>query len=397
MMKEYWFSIYPHCFVWLNENEGLLYNSKNGVKLRFNNDGLLRNVISKLLILENLYCITLTENELSEKELKLWIKDIEEKECGILVEKNEFNLRPLSLPPILKVQDDKEYYCWENHQGIDGNVIDNLHQIIFHVNGSILGNNLYSRQLLYPTLSSEYLENDTIIQFSKNARHSLSLNEIALVGNPSSIEGIDSLIDSLNEIVPVSVYSIWKDVAESYEQLLNIAEKAKLNIYITKDILKETFPLQAILHFIVTSVEEYETALEYKEKYNFRDIRIVPVYTGRNLAFFENYLYLQEKDLQAIYLNKREVFINQKINLYDFGKLIIKPNGEVYSNFNDEAIGTIKDMPQTLVFKEITKGKAWLRIRNETPCNNCIYQWLCPSPSHYEQVIGKFNLCTIKL
>lgn len=39
---------------------------------------------------------------------------------------------------------------------------------------------------------------------------------------------------------------------------------------------------------------------------------------------------------------------------------------------------------------------AWRRIREEEPCNLCLYQYLCPSPSNYEAVIGKTNLCHVK-
>jgi pseudo-rSAM protein len=48
-----------------------------------------------------------------------------------------------------------------------------------------------------------------------------------------------------------------------------------------------------------------------------------------------------------------------------------------------------------IVHKEIDNGKSWFRIRNQAPCNDCVYQWLCPSPSDYEIAIGRQNLCHI--
>jgi hypothetical protein len=35
-------------------------------------------------------------------------------------------------------------------------------------------------------------------------------------------------------------------------------------------------------------------------------------------------------------------------------------------------------------------------IRNQTPCDDCVYQWLCPSPSDYEIAISRPNLCHVK-
>jgi hypothetical protein len=51
---------------------------------------------------------------------------------------------------------------------------------------------------------------------------------------------------------------------------------------------------------------------------------------------------------------------------------------------------------QEMLFKEMSEGQSWLRIRNQVPCNDCIYQWLCSSPSDYELDIGKPNLCHVK-
>lgn len=39
---------------------------------------------------------------------------------------------------------------------------------------------------------------------------------------------------------------------------------------------------------------------------------------------------------------------------------------------------------------------AYFLKRVQNPCNACIYQWLCPSPSNYELAIGKPNLCHVK-
>jgi hypothetical protein len=48
-----------------------------------------------------------------------------------------------------------------------------------------------------------------------------------------------------------------------------------------------------------------------------------------------------------------------------------------------------------IVSKEIEEGKSWFRIRSHAPCNDCVYQWLCPPPSNYEIAIGRPNLCFI--
>lgn len=41
-------------------------------------------------------------------------------------------------------------------------------------------------------------------------------------------------------------------------------------------------------------------------------------------------------------------------------------------------------------------GKAWFKVRDEIPCKNCCNKSLCPSPSNYEIVTNRVNLCNIK-
>ena len=71
------------------------------------------------------------------------------------------------------------------------------------------------------------------------------------------------------------------------------------------------------------------------------------------------------------------------------------PDGQVYANPNTEALGSIRETPHRLVYREITEGHSWLRVRDSRPCCDCIWQWLCPSPSTYGQVLGRDNLCHI--
>ena len=82
-----------------------------------------------------------------------------------------------------------------------------------------------------------------------------------------------------------------------------------------------------------------------------------------------------------------------------FGKMIIMPNGETYSNINHNSLGNAFDdilSINKLVYKEMRHGKAWFKVRDEIPCKNCCNKSLCPSPSNYEIVTNRVNLCNIK-
>ena len=127
------------------------------------------------------------------------------------------------------------------------------------------------------------------------------------------------------------------------------------------------------------------------------DARIIPLYNGKNIDFFESNVFTNQDELNTVALNKREIFIRQSLNIHNFGKLTIIANGIVYANVNHAPLGTIDDTIYSIVYKELINGQSWLQIRNQIPCTDCVYQWLCPSPSNYEAIIGKPNLCIIKM
>lgn len=56
------------------------------------------------------------------------------------------------------------------------------------------------------------------------------------------------------------------------------------------------------------------------------------------------------------------------MNLYDFGKITILPNGDVYANLNHPSLGNIHvNNIQEILHKEVEEGKSWFRVRNQAP------------------------------
>lgn len=389
--------MHPHCFLWVKETEGLIYNTENHAQIKFANQGKVGEIAVQLTLAENLYCVKLTQEQVEREGMDKWLREVRAKDCGVLVEDNGINRRPLSLPPVLKVQDEADYYRWEHKQGIDGNVLDNLHRLVFYFNGSRRGNDSFGRQFLHPMASCDVnLRHEDILRFARNARLSPFLSEIMLVGDPFGDEGFPGLCERLQEIFHVQVCCTQADAAASPQQAEELAEKVELDIVVTDFDRVETLPRKASLTLVVTSEVDYEKAAACEEKGLFGKVTFVPAYMGTNLPFFERFLYVNKDDIQEFALSKRDVFVRQKVNIYDFGKLTVMPDGQVYANLHAPAIGRVTEPPHAIVYRELTEGHSWLRVRDMEPCCHCVYQWLCPSPSNYEKVLDKADLCTVR-
>ncbi|WP_455649564.1 TIGR04150 pseudo-rSAM protein, partial [Enterocloster citroniae] len=199
------------------------------------------------------------------------------------------------------------------------------------------------------------------------------------------------------------IYLSYKEATRLKPELRHFSYKVsidfplEMNIWETSITFFNTHRLDVEYIFMVSCVEEFEQSERVIEKYGVGNFVIKPIYTGSNIDFFKNNIFLTKEDILSSIYSIKDFFIKQSMNISDFGKLNIMSNGDVYANLNHPVLGNIyKNSIIEIVQKEITEGKSWFRIRNEQPCTDCLYQWLCPSPSDYELIIKQPNLCHVK-
>lgn len=398
-MKKYWLVLYQDIFLWVKNEEGLVYNASSDKHLcfRFANQGVIARITNDLLQTVNLYRSLVTEEELETKDVKEWIDTLLKFSCGKLVDIEDKSQVAVSLKPILKIQDTVSFYQVAHENHTDGKIIQNLLRLVIHLNGSDYGNDQLAKQIVFPKKHSGFItESSAIKEFIMSMGKPNFLIEIVLVGNVWEYPEYDSLMDFLQSLsIQISIYCAEEDLkkhSESIHQTDSISYHPIKTNYNTPCSYEKSLSY----HFVVSTEDEYDIACDTMEKETLVNAQIVPVFTGDNHSFFESLVFVTEDDIQDFHLSKREIFARQAININYFGTLIVDIDGSVYGNLNEEPLGTMDDGLYMLTYSEMTKGGSWLRIRNEKPCCDCLYQWLCPSPSNYEQVIGKPNLCHIK-
>lgn len=397
-MKKYCLVLHQNTFLWTKGDVGLVYStSEKHLCFQFRNVGVLKRVTEDLLQIQNLYRVSITEEELNDKDVKEWIGQILSSSSGELIDMDSKVEIPVSLKPVLKVQDTVSFYrlAHENHR--DGNIIQNLLNLVIHLNGSNYGDDNISKQMIFPQKTNLVQKDWWVLRdFVMSMGKPNFLIEIALVGNVWEYPQYEELMVFLQTLpMRISVYCTEEDFGNHCSDI-HPTEK------VTYQVMKTNFdnPLlennECHYHFIVSSEEEYETACRLVEEHASGNCRMLPLYTGTNDAFFEELVYLSEEDIRDFRFSKREVFSRQAINENFFGTLTVDLDGGVYGNLNEKPLGTMEDGLYLLTLQEMTEGHSWLHIRDSKPCCDCIYQWLFPSPSNYEKVIGKPNLCHVK-
>lgn len=378
-VTDYWFTIEPYVFVNVTDRCLLLYNTLDGVTIESDKKEIVE-LLREVLKVENCGVILLTNDQYSEKYINNFIRELREKYMGDIIDVSLSKGKPVQLFPYFNFPNKFEIYKKHNFSLLK-NVLYNLSEISIYVDSETDGARL--------------------IPFMQSIPGSPTFN---IIGN------VEEVIKSMELLFYLDQHPSPKNMLCSYEKVIALQPSFennfsyKISVHFPIDmqlwnnsrqiLLNQTFSVEYI--FDVSSVEDCLLAEQIVGNFQIENYRFRPVYTGDNISFFEENVFLFREDILSTPMTIKDFFSRQAMNLYDYGKINILPNGDVHANLNYPALGNIYiDSIYEIVQKEVDEGKSWFRIRNQAPCKDCVYQWLCPSPSNYEIVIGRPNLCHV--
>lgn len=402
-MEKYWFVVNPDVFIWKKGDKVLVYNALNYTFLEFNPSNRFNELYELLNNPDHLYVVEVTENDLEDENLNFIVKSIVETECGKLLLQKDMTEAPVSFFPMIGIQRSRDKLKDRMDMQSIENYLIYLQELTIYINGGGLCDNLCAKQFPYLLDSGNEQDFNRLNFFLKCVGNS-SVAKIRISGNNVFKYGnFIKLFSSLDRIHAIkSIYVSCQQLIDFYkEHKLYLSEQFEYVIIVDKKypfdekvlLLINEYNLPIKYFFYVTSEEESLIAQSLIDKHHLQSYGIRPIFSGDNQKFFSDYVYLSEEDIKNSFLNKREVFANQVLNTNDFGKFIISPEGSVFVNTNFSACGSLDDSIHSLIKHELLYGDLWFRTRMESPCSECLYQWLCPSPSNYELVMNKSNLC----
>ena len=405
MNKNYWLYVEPHVYCNSKHGQIILYNTKSTNYLESADEKIVA-LVQELYQKQNLGALFFDGVKLTEEPYKSFITEFCEKGMGGLVD--SAHEKPIQLMPALNLQRDVEKLKMERERSSGENVLHYLLQLNLYINQECsqqcLHCNTYFQQQLccakahtkkdvlsVPTLQSVFNQ----IKYSSAGRINI------LGGNILTYPDRNELRNLLHNDERVYLWLHYIHIAESSEIIsgfkYDIPVTFPLNELAFESCSEKMKDEKTCYHFFILNENEYEQTEKLIEKYAIANYNIHPIYVKENLRFFEENIYMNKDDLFTTSLSFRQIFAHQKLNTNFFGSLTILPNGDVYANVNSQPLGNIhSNSVLHLIDEEMSNNTAWRTIRDKKPCAECLYQFLCPSPSNYETAIGKFNLCNIK-
>ncbi len=413
MNNKYWFYIEPHCFIHTNSKLVIIINTMSSTKKVFKKTRRIAEIVDKLMTRESYFCVELSDIDLTDNEVFIFIQEIRSSFSGDCVNQNHVRAKPIFPYPLLKLQRQISNLekIDEISPGVD--VLTYLKELTFYINSECKLNcsccqNAFKQTTFCTKAFNGKITLTEIAGFVKKLQGS-GLNVINIVGGDIfNYSELQDLVDFFNRTSYKIFYHSqlqnlrFNLIKLNYFKGGNGALNVNVNFPIDTNVIEEicSDPVFREMHcrwnFLVSSDDEFDEVSRVIEAFKIENVMVYPFYNFRNLVFFESRVFMEERDILFGNISKQTYFSRQIINENNFGKMKVLPQGTLFSNLNNESIGCIDDFVPELLFRELKNGNSWLNIRNMQPCSDCVYQWLCPSPSNYELAIGKPNLCHVK-
>lgn len=378
--KNYWFKIEPYVHVSMTDNTVLLYNTLDGVFIETDKIEVIE-LLKETLQKENCGVVLLTSERYQQQVISDFISELRERYMGDVIDVDLSIGKPVQLLPYFNSSDTLGLF--KKHNFASGKkILGYLSEISIHVDNRTNIANLISYLQSLPVSST-----------------------INIVGNLEDVVNYKILLSFLEQLSSsknlissyINIISLQPNFENNFSYLILVSFPVDMQYWnhSRRLLLNQTLPFEYI--FEVSSSDDCQQAKIFAEKFDIEKYQLKPVYTGNNMAFFEEIIFLSKEDILSTPMSINDFFTNQSMNIYDFGKINIMPDGEIYANVNHQSLGNIQTHSiHDIISRELEEGKSWLRIRNQAPCSSCLYQWHCPPPSDYEIEIGRSNLCSVK-
>jgi pseudo-rSAM protein len=401
--KNYWLYIASHVYCRIQEGHALLYNTQNGAYMECASEEIIV-LLQSLHEKKNLGAVYFEGKKLAEEPYRSFLAEFCEKGMGGLTDVEQD--KPIQLMPVLNIQRDVEKLQKDRERSSGENILQYLLELNIYVNDACdvqcplcttcfrqslccTSNREQSHSLSKPTLQKilaqiQYAPVGKLNILGGNILEYAYFKELEILLQPfkehthlwvhyANAGNAQTLLSGFKYDIPV----IFPVQENKFAECINRLQNEQSNY-----------------HFFITGEADYQQTEQLLAAYPITSHTLHPVYTQANRTFFEEQVYMTKEDIFSKPLSFREIFAHQKLNTHFFGSLTVLANGDVYANVNSDKLGNVEsDSILNLINKEMSENTAWRRIRDKAPCTNCLYQYLCPSPSNYERVIGKPDLC----
>jgi pseudo-rSAM protein len=428
--KSYWLYIEPYVHIAVKNRNALLYNTLGGEILEYHqHESEIIRTLKSLQSPRNLRVIAINGERLNRAPMKRFLQELRDSFMGDALEVSSKDDKPAQLVPLLKIQKDVVKMKKSPHHSPGESLKKYLEELTLFVTSRC---DLKCGTAGKPECMGSYPAYRQFISCTKiNSKHTsqyahpkelpaADIENLLIESENSSLSTINIVGGNILEYSQLEILTKILNARpldkNYYLHYLHLRYHESKLALLTGDrnrvILSVQFPVEAnrlkeslsflakagiapSVRFIVRDEAEMEQAQSLVESLTISSPSLQPLYDGRNLSFFEKYVFVDREIIREAKPTETDILVRSVLNTFNFGRLTVLSNGKIYSDVNEPALGQLgRDSIYEIIYKEIIKGKSWFRVRKHiSPCKQCIYNSLCPPPSPYERAAGRNNFC----
>ena len=376
------FTLFSSVFFRGDEEGVVFYNTDTYISKTFKPTATIKDACRILGDMDNLYSLPVDEDN------KRFCEELNDLGFGIIHDAEEL---VASFPPTLVIRKD-----WEQIKSTKGQakaeVLQYLSEITLFLGGRPDVKDSFCQQTEYPYPGNALMDFSQLSVFLDKASR---VPKVILKFIFPYIEGypeITKIIDRIKSLKNTKKVFVRDQDYYGNSEARRILQSVEKHVVVLNDSRRLYFEDISDLvenRFLIFDKSEELASEECVNKRALSNFSFVPIFDGTNEQFIKDVTFPTEQEILGGTYTKRHLFSHQVINSFVFGHLFVTPEGRVYSDLREKAIGTIQDSLHRLIIAELDNNYSWRRARNtKAGCQQCRYLDLCPSISPLEKTMG---------
>ncbi|MBR2225142.1 MAG: hypothetical protein IJ893_03310 [Bacteroidales bacterium] len=376
------FTLFSSVFFRGDEEGVVFYNTDSFVFETFKVTPATKEMCRILGDMDNLYSLPVDEENIN------YCKRLSDRGFGRIHEEEEL---VASFPPTLVIRKDWEQIKLTKGQA-KAETLQYLSEITLFIGGQPSQKDLFFLQTEYPYPGDAQMDYSELCAFLDKVSRIPELRikfVFPYIKDYPNIIKIINRIGALNNQKRIFVKDQDYYGIREAKSILQSVESHVVVLNDSRHLLSGEISNAVGNRFLIFEKTGVSASEECVNKRGISNFSFIPIFDGTNELFIKEATFPTEQEILGGSYTKRHVFSHQVINSFYFGHLFITPDGRVYSDLRERAIGTMQDDLHTLIITELDNNFSWRRTRSDrTECRHCRYLDLCPSIGPLEKTIG---------
>ena len=311
----YLFYLEPYTFILNGEDKSVVYNTLNAAYTLFPKHPVIDKIKQTWEKASNGYCCEITEGEKTDEVVAAFIHEVRESFSGDCIEwetgrKKPFNFKPqLFLNSEIQLRKEKDETLWGKR------IMQNLNEVTLYVpTPDYTGGKSrepYHKQLLHcMDFPMDKMTTDDYEDLLKRLEI-YGVRRVNLIANGNPFENAYMREIMASHQPQNYKLHVYLDVKALHTQQLPIMENILWEVSVHGEDLANAIPIinacerkDVRWDIVVTSEEDMERLRDVQG----RQVKVQPYYTGSNLQFFEDYVFMTLGDLLSEPVDRRSIF-----------------------------------------------------------------------------------------